>query len=515
MIKPEDIVIIGAGISGLYISSMISKPLVLEKSQYVGGRIRTRYSHKGVVEYEEGPWRIALEHKRVRSLIDDLGLTTSPLNSSLVEQTNLVTPVSPDVIYNEHCKTQASQSAWARNAIANDPETADRIDRSSGYVGIQKMASGSNSYDAEDSKDYQKKYLVVNEGLSEMAVRLASRTRNNGGEIRLGTDVTNIRRERGLYILEVTQRTGHNSYKNYEIRSRRVIACVPPRFMQKWDISTPHLLPILPLVSPLPLVHVYAKADYKSRDGSPILKPKYDPTLGFHLITKGICSQIVSPMYAAAQPEKEPSDLFTMVAYSGGEQANTLRNLNLCNLEKFESLVTHELNKAMEDAHAFEHTGTVLSLHDIRLHYWECALHTWNPLWGLTIEEAMERVTEPHPICLPGFYIAGEAFSNIQGWIEGALQTAEIVINRLNTAKSSPTHHHLPARYVLFDHRIIDLHGWAKRHPGGSKPLHNHIGEDIVDLLVTNKHPDYAYGILFCLQKGFAKKELKRSRIRK
>lgn len=51
--------------------------------------------------------------------------------------------------------------------------------------------------------------------------------------------------------------------------------------------------------------------------------------------------------------------------------------------------------------------------------------HTWNP--GSRPRESAESMIEP----LPGLFVCGEAFSTSQGWVEGALQTSERVLERL------------------------------------------------------------------------------------
>jgi monoamine oxidase len=59
--------------------------------------------------------------------------------------------------------------------------------------------------------------------------------------------------------------------------------------------------------------------------------------------------------------------------------------------------------------------------------YLGAAYHTWNP--GTRPFEAADAMIEP----LPGvpLYVCGEAFSLTQGWIEGALQTADKVVEKL------------------------------------------------------------------------------------
>lgn len=54
------------------------------------------------------------------------------------------------------------------------------------------------------------------------------------------------------------------------------------------------------------------------------------------------------------------------------------------------------------------------------------AVHFWNP--GYRSDTVMTAMTQP----LPGFpaYVCGEAWSTNQTWVEGALQTAEIMLQK-------------------------------------------------------------------------------------
>ena len=48
---------------------------------------------------------------------------------------------------------------------------------------------------------------------------------------------------------------------------------------------------------------------------------------------------------------------------------------------------------------------------------------------GATSDEVMSRAIQPDPSV--AIYLAGEAFSRMQSWVEGALETAELVIDRV------------------------------------------------------------------------------------
>ena len=71
-----DYIIIGGGISGLYMGNQLSKSkkdiLLVESTNRLGGRIYTK-QEKGV-QFELGAARISQKHTKVLSLINELGL---------------------------------------------------------------------------------------------------------------------------------------------------------------------------------------------------------------------------------------------------------------------------------------------------------------------------------------------------------------------------------------------------------------------------------------------------------
>ena len=73
-----DYIIVGAGISGLFLTYKLSatdyKILLLEKSNRVGGRIHTVHSKLHNVYYESGAARFNSSHNKTISLINELEL---------------------------------------------------------------------------------------------------------------------------------------------------------------------------------------------------------------------------------------------------------------------------------------------------------------------------------------------------------------------------------------------------------------------------------------------------------
>ena len=90
----NDIVIIGGGISGLYILDELTskysnlKIKLLERDPQVGGRISTKYYKNGSVKYETGPWRFHHSHLNLIKLLDKYNLKYFQNSSSDVSAKN-------------------------------------------------------------------------------------------------------------------------------------------------------------------------------------------------------------------------------------------------------------------------------------------------------------------------------------------------------------------------------------------------------------------------------------------
>ena len=54
-------------------------------------------------------------------------------------------------------------------------------------------------------------------------------------------------------------------------------------------------------------------------------------------------------------------------------------------------------------------------------HYWKAGARSW---------EVKPRIVQPVPDL--AVYVCGEAYSTAQAWVEGALETAEVVVQRLS-----------------------------------------------------------------------------------
>ena len=105
-------------------------------------------------------------------------------------------------------------------------------------------------------------------------------------------------------------------------------------------------------------------------------------------------------------------------------------------------------------------------------------------------------------------YICGESYSTNQGWIEGALETSNAVVNIIKRNLSpkiklfSKEQVEKSSSLIIINNNVYDIHinDWEKTHHGGDI-IKKYVGKDVTKIF-KNIHPEYAYHLLECLYVG-------------
>ena len=135
--------------------------------------------------------------------------------------------------------------------------------------------------------------------------------------------------------------------------------------------------------------------------------------------------------------------------------------------------------------------------------HWAHGVHTWRPL--VNSELIYDRIQNP----LQNIYICGETFSKNQGWIEGALETAYDIYNKIiNSSKEKIKKYTMfdvstSNNLTIIDNRVYDLSkmNWIEKHPGGNI-IKKAIGIDSTHMFKYISHPAYVMNILSDLYVG-------------
>lgn len=443
-------VIIGGGIAGLYLSTRLPCPcLLVEASASLGGRIRTSYDEDRVT-LEQGPWRVHESHSRFLALIAEAGLHVDPTSSSSLS---------------------GGYSTFDKIVLEKGIEAAREADIRSGYVGLSNATAAANVYHAQRHQDGT--YFTVREGLSKVVEFLED---ISPADIWINTKVYNVQRKKHRYIISAKRRVEKDRFESIVVCTSSVFFCVPPHVTKQWDVVDKYLRPQIHAVQSHPLHHIYVAGRLAKNT---------------HRKIPSVLSQIISGDY-----EKK----YFQASYSAGRVATFWQRLKLNDPALFRSFLLKELRRE----------GIVIEKNnvDIKSFYWEHAVHYWIPLYGSpSVQKLVEQGVEPHPLYLPNLYWCGEAFSGYQGWIEGALQTADMVLQRV--MQPSPFLKTYPREFVVMDGRVIDVEKWKHVHPGSEKAIAKRLGKDISEIFRHINHTTVSWATLYGLQVGFSSRKIK------
>ena len=432
--------VVGAGISGLYIAHRLAqrgeKSVVLEARAKSGGRIRSVYDEHHRLLYEGGPWRIAEDHKRTLSLFRELGIPLVPLQTPPVAQRPPVTVLK-------------GLSNWDVYALQGGLAYADTQDRETGYADQTSSASGSSPYTTDSSR-----FFVAHDGFTELVDRLSETA-----QILYEHRVEDVLKRGEGYIVKLVVRTGHNRFMTLEKYTERLYVCVPPGVSREWSIFKEWGMSVMNAVTPGPLHHIYVKS-------------KEFPRFTHTKDGNSLVAQTISSQY--------DNDWFQL-SYSGGRVARFWNHLKLAQPLLFRQTLASFWPVALSAP--------------IKSHFWPVALHQWVPVPFFDLQRAVEHAVCPNPKHLPNVYLAGEAFSSHQAWMEGALQTADLAL----THKPSPPPDGTPQVFV--EGLPIDVSRWMTRHPGGMFAIQNHRNEDVTAIMRQILHSPYAWAVVHSLKR--------------
>lgn len=452
------VVVVGAGVAGLRVARELRRRgatnvMVLEASRRSGGRVRSRHDGAppqrggGRLLYETGPWRIPETHIRAIALCRDLGVRLERLPTPTLAAAEPPPATTPGL------------TTWEARALETaDPLSADLSDLRTGYADETHSASGSAPYHSDAAA-----YYVAPDGFDAIVSGLQGDT-----DVRYDHRVVDaLRRPDGGYRLRVLRRTGSNGFARHDLDCDALFVCVPPHVCRGWSILDAYARSVLCAVEPGALHHVYAHGRH--------------PPGRHERHARSLLAQTVSSAYGNG---------WFQASYSGGRLAWLWHHLRMLSPTRFRDRIVHELGRL--DAAWSEHVT------DVSSHFWPVAFHVWRAVPDFDLERAVRTAVRPNPEALRDVYLAGEAFSSYQAWMEGALETADRAVAEFFTPLPPATP--LPDRYVVVEGRVLDVDRWIARHPGGEGPLRNHLAEDVTDLMRHFLHSDHAWAVVHSLK---------------
>lgn len=375
-----DISIIGAGISGLYCATNLKDfNIILFESDRVGGRIWTHQNP----QYEIGAGRFNRSHKILWSLIkkynlekDAIKIPSSKLYLETLEnvEDNINKKMSTliDIELNDHMIDSLRKITFYQHAVNILGKDAELLLNQYGYYSEFKVM---NAYDAIRLFKTSNTFYVMKNGLQSITDRMYKEIKERK---------LNIKYENVTLVERI-----HDGFIVNNIQTKNVIFTIPTSLLSSFSILNPFREYIKsPII--MPLLRIYAD---------------YGIDFGQKITTSSILKYII-PI----------TETLVMISYTDGKNVTPYLNGKKLKPESvIKKMIKEELSKFVD----------VPEPTYFKCHYWPIGTHTWPT--GINSDEIGDKMINP----LPNIYICGDGLSHKQGWMEGALETAKEVVDKI------------------------------------------------------------------------------------
>ena len=536
-----DIIIIGGGISGLYCAYNLLKKdknlkvLVLEKNPKLGGRVSTFYGGKDDKEvskdiiFEKGAGRFNNNHTLLNGLLDELGLSNKKVKITNVDNTiwmpknkfqllrekyprmdNILEALQKQLkgrrVSPEEIRKHNLQELVKKYLFSSDNNKTNKYENNINSKELVKYMEEMYPYFAEQynmnamdalqvfSKDFKQdiQYYILGGGLSQIITQLEKEVVKMGGIIKTAELVNGVTKAKnlGMYII------------NDKYQCSKIISSIPKSGIEKVGYLRELLgRKILNTIDCIPLYRIYAKYPNSVING--------EKRVWF----SGMDKMVVNHPLKFILPYGEKNGLIH-ISYTDGKYAKFLWKKMVDG--SINSYLDKEVNKIFKNR--IKGLEKIPEPKWVKHYYWVCGMGCWKK--GVNSKEIINKVIKPRK--LEEVYFCGENFSNQQAWMEGALFTANKVINLLNKKGKSKTkkitlkqqkggskgkkiknynmkevskHNTRKDAWTVINKSVYDITDWIDKHPGGDIIM-KAVGKDATQLFESIGHPDYVKKIL-------------------
>lgn len=402
-----DIIIIGSGISGLYSAYKIQKLnphltfLILEKykKQWIGGRTSSEIFYNTTIATGAGIGR-ADTNPLLLKLMKDLDISYSIKNVKMDYSKSIENPIDPVYIIlflrKEYKKNPNLHDLpfkeFAEKMIGKDVYQDFLI--STGYQDYEKadLYETLYHYGMDDTKGG---WPMICMPWKKIVLTLAEKIGWN--HFCFHQKVEQIEKRENIFELNCEN---GNKYFAEKI----IIASTIDTIKKLVDPLVKSMKPIYKQIHSQPFLRLYGKFDKKSAEIMETLVPNYT-------IVPGPLQKII--------PIDKKKGVY-MVAYCDNKNALTIHK-HYADSEIYKKYISNLICKAIgipKDS---------LTIIGIKEFFWEIGTHYYEPLHGLKSRKEFLSLAQ-HP--MKNILVVGEAVSMYQGWVEGALESVEAVINK-------------------------------------------------------------------------------------
>jgi glycine/D-amino acid oxidase-like deaminating enzyme len=407
----HDIIIVGGGIAGLRVGIEVlrEKPdadvIILEKYDYIGGRVVTHY--KGGNQWEIGAGRISTSHRRVLELIDQYNLTWADMTSSAEfrrEYDSGSVRCSPDQ-FTELAKLYLDPLRRLSPTVLRRETVASLLVRIHGQKNtrlfIQQFPYWSEMHTLRadlalesfsDEMESWRGFGSCKEGLGAIIRGMVREFKHLGGKIHLNTEVIDVIHERGCeHVLCKGDRDVYMGRAVVLALHRDAVATM--KHLRSW-----HVLRHLRMN---PLLRMYA------------VFPKQSGHVWFEDVPKTITNsrlRFVIPI--------DPKRGTIMVSYTDGDDAKYWMSMKS---RRGADAVREEV---MTELRTLFSEIDIPDPIEFKLYPWYNGCTYWLP--GNYDPATMSK----EALCIrPTLFCCGESFSLRQAWMEGALEHADMLLH--------------------------------------------------------------------------------------
>ena len=403
-----DIIIIGAGISGLNCALKLSKNnniLLLDNRSYLGGRIIT--NKKPV--YEIGGARFNTSHKRLVKLIKKYDLPTYKLNKNIdfvdnktkiikKNVNNDIETFFQEIIHKSRTMSKEKLITMTFKELCLLYKSRVDVNKIIAFFGYRSEFDSLNAYDAlrciKGDFNGNKFYYVIKGGLSRLCEKIGDDIRHNGGKIKLKTHITDVTESSNSFT--VKDRTGHTWI------GKKIIFAIKPYQLKQFSIlkSIHHYIRN---INRVPLIRIYAKYNV-GKNG---------------VWLRGMIRTTTNSFLRHIIPMNEHTGLI-MISYTDDKDTQVyFKNNKLLDTDVIKNKIHKEVCELFPDKSIPKPTY-------FKCHLWTEGVHFWKK--GSDSKKIFKKILNPKS----NIFICGEGFSLNQAWIEGALDTSERVLDLIN-----------------------------------------------------------------------------------
>lgn len=467
-----NVIFVGSGISNLYLANKLkdSNYIILEKKGIIGGRIKTKQYNE--INYDLGALRIHESHKNTFKLIRKLNLQDKL--KKLIDKKDYILLNEDNVK-----KIKKNQLSKYKKSISNILKNNNKINDtlysllinkySKDYVNNLIDINGYNLiYKNMNYNDYKNNYYKNNNNYFYLEDGMSQLTNNlkNQLNIKLNSYVIEIIKKDNYYLVKTNE-------KNY--KTKKIIFGIPKENLLKIKFLEEYF-PLFNSVTTNNFIRIYA------------LYPKINNSYWFDNINNTYTNSILRKIIK----DHNSKHGLIQICYNDGLDAKIIKN-NIIN-GSLNKIINQELKRLFPNLN-------IPKPKKLFYQYWYAGTHYYKPCYNSKI--IYKKLLNPQE----NIYIVGECFSHCQGWIEGALETANDVYNLITKnikiknekfktiSKKEFDENSLKKNWTIYNDYVYDLSIMLKSHPGG-EVIKYAIGKDMTNMYNGVGHSSQSYYLL-------------------